>query len=160
VITYFDTSAFVKTVVAEEGSDAAVEIWNSSAIRVTSIVAYAEARAALAAAARSGRLPVGVRQRARSRPQIDHPDLVFRLGGLGDEVQQARELSSNRFPDSIRFRTTSSRRPYRVVSRLSSMNALRAPYPRSEGGKRARGGRRRPQSGNNGPSVMCHVPDT
>jgi hypothetical protein len=39
VITYFDTSAFVKTVVAEEGSDAAVEIWNSSAIRVTSIVA-------------------------------------------------------------------------------------------------------------------------
>jgi uncharacterized protein with PIN domain len=59
VITYFDTSAFVKTVVAEEGSDAAVEIWNSSAIRVTSIVAYAEARAALAAAARSGRLPTG-----------------------------------------------------------------------------------------------------
>jgi uncharacterized protein with PIN domain len=52
VITYFDTSAFVKTVVAEEGSDAAVEIWNSSAIRVTSIVAYADARAALAAAAR------------------------------------------------------------------------------------------------------------
>jgi hypothetical protein len=34
------------------------------------------------------------------------------------------------------------------------------PYPRSEGRKRARGGRRRAQSGNNGPSVMCHVPDT
>jgi predicted nucleic acid-binding protein len=84
VITYFDTSAFVKTVVAEEGSDAAVEIWNSSAIRVTSIVAYAEARAALAAAARSGRLPVGVRQRARS--DLDDRWRALAVSAVSDEV--------------------------------------------------------------------------
>jgi predicted nucleic acid-binding protein len=84
VITYLDTSAFVKTIVAEEGSDAAVEIWNSSAIRVTSVVAYAEARAALAAAARSGRLPTGVRQRARS--DLDHQWRAIAVRTVSDEV--------------------------------------------------------------------------
>jgi predicted nucleic acid-binding protein len=84
VITYFDTSAFVKTVVAEEGSDVAVEIWNSSVIRVTSIVAYAEARAALAAAVRSGRLSARGRRAARS--QLDDRWRTVAVHGVSDDV--------------------------------------------------------------------------
>ena len=52
MITYFDTSALVKTIVAEPDSDAASEIWNASDVRLTSMITYAEARATLAAAAR------------------------------------------------------------------------------------------------------------
>jgi predicted nucleic acid-binding protein len=84
VITYFDTSALVKTIIAERGSDVAVEIWNSSAIRVTSIVAYAEARAALAAAARSRRLAAGARQVARS--EFDHRWRALAVRTVSDEV--------------------------------------------------------------------------
>jgi predicted nucleic acid-binding protein len=84
VITYFDTSAFVKTVVVEEGSDVAVEIWNSSAIRVTSIVAYAEARAALAAAVRSRRLAPGARQAARA--DLDDRWRALAVRTVTDEV--------------------------------------------------------------------------
>ena len=84
MITYFDTSAIVKTVVAEEGSDVAVEIWNSSAIRMTSIVAYAEARAALAAAARSRRISARGRHAARS--QLDDRWRTFALRTVSDDV--------------------------------------------------------------------------
>ena len=54
--TYFETSAIVKLVMIEEGSDRADVLWDSSDLVVTSRLSYAEARAALAAARRSGRL--------------------------------------------------------------------------------------------------------
>jgi predicted nucleic acid-binding protein len=56
VTTYFETSAIVKLVMIEEGSDRADALWDSSDLLVTSRLSYAEARAALAAARRSGRL--------------------------------------------------------------------------------------------------------
>lgn len=54
--TYFETSAFVKLFVREPGSDEADALWDASDFIVTSRITYAEARAALAAAARAGRL--------------------------------------------------------------------------------------------------------
>jgi predicted nucleic acid-binding protein len=84
VITYFDTSAIVKTVVAEDGSHVAVEIWNSSVIRVTSIVAYAEARAALAAAVRSRRLSARGWRAARS--ELDDRWRTFAVHTVSDDV--------------------------------------------------------------------------
>ncbi len=54
--TYFETSAFVKLLVAEEGSERADVLWDSADLLATSELTYAEARAALAAARRSGRL--------------------------------------------------------------------------------------------------------
>lgn len=54
--TYFETSAIVKLVVEEEGSDEAGTLWDASDLVVTSRLAYAEARAAMAAARRAGRL--------------------------------------------------------------------------------------------------------
>jgi predicted nucleic acid-binding protein len=56
VITYFETSAFVKLVVVEEGSNQAGRLWDASDMVVTSLLTYVEARAALAGARRQGRL--------------------------------------------------------------------------------------------------------
>jgi uncharacterized protein len=56
VTTYFETSAIVKLVMIEEGWDRADVLWDSSDLLATSRLSYTEARAALAAARRSGRL--------------------------------------------------------------------------------------------------------
>jgi predicted nucleic acid-binding protein len=56
VIAYFDTSALVKLVVAEDGSDAARDAWSRATHVASSMLVYPEARAAVAAAARAGRL--------------------------------------------------------------------------------------------------------
>ena len=59
-IVYFDSSAFVKLLIDEEGSDIAAQLWDAADAVVSSRLAYPEVRAALAAAARAGRLdPAG-----------------------------------------------------------------------------------------------------
>ena len=62
---YFDTSALVKLFMTEAGSDLARAMWNSTEILATSRVTYVEARAALAAARRAGRLPGAVQEDSR-----------------------------------------------------------------------------------------------
>ena len=52
-LVYFDSSALVKLVVDEEGSDLAAELWDACDAAVASRLAYPEVRAALAAAARN-----------------------------------------------------------------------------------------------------------
>jgi predicted nucleic acid-binding protein len=56
VNSYFETSAIVKLVIAEEGSQEAGAVWDASDVAITNRLAYAEARAALTAARRSRRL--------------------------------------------------------------------------------------------------------
>ncbi|MGH4019055.1 MAG: type II toxin-antitoxin system VapC family toxin [Pseudonocardiaceae bacterium] len=59
-IVYFDSSAFIKLVVEEEGSDLAAALWDGCDAAVSSRLAYPEVRAALAAAGRAERLdPAG-----------------------------------------------------------------------------------------------------
>lgn len=53
---FFDTSALLKLVVDEDGSDLAEAIWQLARRRTCSALAYPEGRAALAAAHRGGRL--------------------------------------------------------------------------------------------------------
>ena len=55
-LVYFDSSAFVKLLVEEAGSDLAAELWDGSDAAVASRLAYPEVRAALAAAARNHHL--------------------------------------------------------------------------------------------------------
>lgn len=57
--TYFDTSALLKLVLIEEGSDTANAAWDSSDHAITSRISYPESRAALAAAHRARRLSEG-----------------------------------------------------------------------------------------------------
>lgn len=56
MIAYFDASALVKLLVDEDGSDDAAALWDAAHTLVCTRVAYAEVRAALAAAHRDGRL--------------------------------------------------------------------------------------------------------
>lgn len=55
-IVYFDSSAFVKLLVEEEGSDIAAALWNGCDAALSSRLAYPEVCAALAAAGRAHRL--------------------------------------------------------------------------------------------------------
>ncbi len=55
-IVYFDSSAFVKLLVEEDGSELAADLWDGCDAAVSSPLAYPEVCAALAAAARAGRL--------------------------------------------------------------------------------------------------------
>lgn len=55
-VAYFDSSALVKLVVDEPGSDDASRLWNGADQVCTSRVAHPEVRAALAAAGRARRL--------------------------------------------------------------------------------------------------------
>lgn len=55
-IVYFDSSALVKLVVQEAGSEIAAELWDGADAALTSGLAYPEVRAALAAARREGRI--------------------------------------------------------------------------------------------------------
>ena len=52
-VVYFDSSALVKLLVEEEGSDLAAELWDGCDAAVSSRLAYPEVRAALAAAGRN-----------------------------------------------------------------------------------------------------------
>lgn len=65
-IVYFDSSAFVKLVVEEEGTDLAAALWDGCDAAVSSRLAHPEVCAALAAAERGHRLEVPERRRAEA----------------------------------------------------------------------------------------------
>jgi predicted nucleic acid-binding protein len=53
---YFDTSAYLKLLLDEPGSSIADDVWHGSDLAVSSRLAYAEVRAAIAAAVRDRRV--------------------------------------------------------------------------------------------------------
>jgi len=55
-ICYFDSSALVKTLLDEPESEVARLLWAGADVLITSVVAHAEVRAALAMASRLGRI--------------------------------------------------------------------------------------------------------
>jgi uncharacterized protein len=65
-IVYFDSSAFVKLLVDEPGSDVAAALWDGCDAAVSSRLAYPEVRAALSAAHRAKRLTIAALRRAES----------------------------------------------------------------------------------------------
>lgn len=64
-VAYFDSSALVKLVVEEPGSDDVATLWDGADAVVTSRVAYPEVRAALAAAGRAHRLDAAAHERVK-----------------------------------------------------------------------------------------------
>jgi predicted nucleic acid-binding protein len=56
MILYFDTSALVKLLIPEEGSELVERLWGSAYTGVSSILSYPEGRSALGIAQRKGRL--------------------------------------------------------------------------------------------------------
>jgi predicted nucleic acid-binding protein len=65
-IVSFDSSAFVKLLVEEDGSDLAATLWDGCVAAVSSRLAYPEVRAALADAGRARRLTPGDVTRAET----------------------------------------------------------------------------------------------
>jgi uncharacterized protein len=57
-LAYFDSSALVKLLVAEEGTDLAADLWDNCDAALSSRLAYPEVRAALAAASRNHDLAI------------------------------------------------------------------------------------------------------
>jgi predicted nucleic acid-binding protein len=95
VTTYFETSAIVKLLVAEEGSDRADVLWDSADLLATSELSYVETRAALAAANRSGRLTRNALAEAKDalEERFAHvhrvevtPDVVRSAGNLAEDL--------------------------------------------------------------------------
>lgn len=84
---YFDTSAIVKLVVAEAGSDLAEELWATSPTRISSQLLYPETRAALAAATRAGRIDAQTLRRAVV--DLAHAAAAMRLIGIDDTLARA-----------------------------------------------------------------------
>jgi predicted nucleic acid-binding protein len=88
-----DTSALIKLIVVEDGSDLAADLWDGYPA-ASSVLAYPEARAALAAARRAGRLTARAHDRAVAELDALNAELVIvgvdealaqRAGELADE---------------------------------------------------------------------------
>ena len=75
MIAYFDTSALVKLVKVEQGSNEARALWDRSDAVVTSQLTYPEARSALRVAVGSGELP-----------RTQHPATILKLDDLWSRV--------------------------------------------------------------------------
>ncbi|MEA2009451.1 MAG: type II toxin-antitoxin system VapC family toxin [Actinomycetota bacterium] len=65
-VCYFDSSALVKMLLDESESDLARSLWSGADLVLTSVVAYAEVRAALAMASRLERLTESDHVRAKA----------------------------------------------------------------------------------------------
>jgi predicted nucleic acid-binding protein len=97
VIAYFDTSAIVPLVVEDAGSPRADQMWDAAERAVTTRIAYAEARAALAQAQRMGRLnPKQLRDAvAALSDRLDEADVIeidAALVAVAGDLAEARHL--------------------------------------------------------------------
>jgi predicted nucleic acid-binding protein len=90
LILYFDTSALLKLLVAEDGSDLVAELWATELPGATSLLAHPEARAALAAARRAGRLT----ERAHRRAVSELEDVIAGLALIGVDEELARHAGA------------------------------------------------------------------
>lgn len=97
MIVYFDSSALVKLALEECGSDIARDLWKLAVERVSSQVVYPEARAALAAARRSGRiddrqLTVAVERVDSASRGLDVLDVDSEVAERAGEMAELHEL--------------------------------------------------------------------
>lgn len=76
----------IKLVIVEDGSELAAELWNSGHPAASSILAYPEGRAALAAARRQGRLDL----KAHAEALTAFEELQGELIGVGVDADLAR----------------------------------------------------------------------
>lgn len=92
MILYLDTSSLVKLYVEEPGSPAVQTEVEASELVATSIVAYAEARAALARRRREGSLTAAEHGRARAGLDVDWPRLLT-VGVTESVTRKAGDLA-------------------------------------------------------------------
>ena len=94
MITYVDTSSLLKLVIEEEGSDRAEVVWDAADALASVTLIVVEARAALAAAARGGRLTIDQHEQARTELSELTGDL--HLAEVTDDlITRAAELAED-----------------------------------------------------------------
>lgn len=93
-LVYFDSSAFVKLLVEEDGSDLAADLWDGCDAAISSRLTFPQVRAALAAAGRDGRLTPDAQRAAEAvwdefwaatRPVHLTEDIATHAGELAGE---------------------------------------------------------------------------
>ncbi len=103
MITYVDTSTLLKLLIEEPGSARAAIIWDSADVVAAARVAHVEARAALAAADRGGRLSPA--QARRTKTELaglwEQFTIVEITEGLVDEAGDLAEQEGLRGYDAI-----------------------------------------------------------
>ena len=97
MIAYVDTSALLKLFLAESGNQIVSHVWEGADGLVTSAATYPEARAALAAAAREGRitrrlLPLSVAELDRRFSSIDVIELRRPLASVAGSLAERYAL--------------------------------------------------------------------
>ncbi len=102
MILYVDTSSLIKLYVQEDGSEEVRQTVHSSRVVSTSVIAYAEARAALARQRREGGLTPSGHDRAKAALEDDWPrfltigvtESVYRKAGDLAETHRLRGFDS------------------------------------------------------------------
>lgn len=97
MITYVDTSTLIKLIVEEPGSESAAQIWAASDSLVSVSLVEVEARAALAAARRAGRLTPAAHRRARAilvqlLEQVDTVEVTHDLVASAGDLAESHGL--------------------------------------------------------------------
>ncbi|MFN7150683.1 MAG: type II toxin-antitoxin system VapC family toxin [Microthrixaceae bacterium] len=103
MITYIDTSVLMKLLVLEEGTDAATQIWDASDSLVSVSLVQVEGHAALAAAARAGRLSRAQLRRTRASlaELLDQMALVQVTAELVDDASELADVEQLRGYDAV-----------------------------------------------------------
>ena len=103
MITYVDTSTLIKLFIDEAGSAHAQDVWDASDVRASSRLVVVESRAALAAAARAGRLGRAQHRAAKRElaALIDHLTLVEVTGELIADAAGMAEVERLRGYDAV-----------------------------------------------------------
>lgn len=94
MILYLDTSALVKLVVAERGSDAVDALVATTEYAVSSVIAYAECRAAIARGAKAGRVDAAAAIRSLDQVwgAVQTLDVDLRLSARAGELASGHLL--------------------------------------------------------------------
>lgn len=103
MIAYFDSSAFLKLVIEEPGSNDALSMWRSAQSRVSSRLLYPEARAGLARASRMNRLDAARLRVARQSISdfLDEAELIGVSVELAERAGDLAELHRLRAYDAV-----------------------------------------------------------
>ena len=103
---YFDTSALVKLYLAEDGSEQAMTLFAAAEVAITNALAFVEVRAALAAAARAGRLEAATFEAAKADLQtLSETFAVIDPGGVLAVAADTAERYALRAYDAVHLAT-------------------------------------------------------
>lgn len=110
MICYFDASALIPLLVKEPASEVAGRLWDSADHVVSSRLVYAEARAALAQARRTGRIEASSLRTAVTDLEVlvGHLDLVEAAPAVVHRAGQLAELLALRGYDAIHLGSAES----------------------------------------------------